>query len=178
MRELILVTSLACLSAGCGAGVQDLFTPTGFYHRDYPYRVEYTEGTERQLLPTEWRLDNFQTRDGELHDYKDADEYVYIAEFDTDDDGEMDEDIELYQYDLLFEHRRHNGRIWLRTFPVSNHLEEKSLEVVAENYVERVSGSGIALVSRSRCPTAMTAPWRLLSRRRASTVIPCVEAMR
>lgn len=147
MRAIPCGIAVAVLCVGCGASVQDRFGDRGFYHRDYAYRIDYLNRSDRSLLPPDWQLDNFQVRDGQLQDYKRGRGWVETIRFDTDDDGATDAAIELYTYDLLFEHRRHDGLIWLRSFPVSPDVGERSLEVLAENYVEGVSGTGY-VVSR------------------------------
>ena len=144
MRRVLLVT-LVLLTAGCGASAADAFRADGFYHPDYAYRVGSRDGTRRRLMPQDWRLDNFVLDEGEVEGRKDGPDYVYTAEFDVGGDGDVDARAELYLYDLRFEHTRHDGVVWLRTFPYAREDRQKELGILARKHLAAVAGVGVSV---------------------------------
>lgn len=135
----ILVALAACTSQRAGAG--STATRHRFRNHDHGYRVAYAQGTHR-FISDEWRVESHETNGDEIGRKKDADDYVYRLQFDIDGDG-RDEDLGYaYYYDLRLDHRRNNGRIWLRTFPVPDSARDRDLSVLVQNFVENIAANG------------------------------------
>ena len=93
------------------------FDELGFEHQRYRYAVR--PGSDGRILPPDWRLDNFQVdRRGRPTDPRVGSEYTTTIGLDIDGDGERDDVVDTYRYDLRYLHRQHAGAIWLRTFPL------------------------------------------------------------
>ncbi len=109
----------------------------GLVHSGFGYRI-VASGGRRTFISADWPIENF-TPDDSPKSGADYDTFRYV---DVDDD-DQDEQIERASYyDLRLEHRRNNGSIWVRTFPVSDVTNGKALTVLVQNYVENIAAAG------------------------------------
>jgi hypothetical protein len=146
---------LAAFGAGCAASDPgSSLRSAGFHHGRYPYVVSYADAKLARFLPEDWRLDNYKpfedpsaARAAGSSSWAVALEpkegQTLSAAIDRDDDGKVDERVEIPIFDLKFVHARTAGVIWLRTLPVSGNLREKELRILAQDYIDAVSGVGL-----------------------------------
>ncbi|MBN9164442.1 MAG: hypothetical protein J0I07_26000 [Myxococcales bacterium] len=139
-----LIGVIGVVTAGCGPGRTGTVTPRGFQHSVYKYSVEAR--TDGSLMSTEWKLDNYYYSARKELVEKDSTGYVVTVELDENGDGKYETRAEQHVYDLRFKHLVHDGRIFIRTFPVSQDLGKKKLSVLMQNYVEGVAGAGYEVV--------------------------------
>ena len=151
-RGWVLVLGLVALA--CGPTGRGAVSADGFRHNDYGYRVLPVK--DGGLMAESWKLDNFyedsekDVQSGQTKKFvkpKDGKEWVVEYELDHDGDGEVDSKVEELIYDLRFEHREHDGVIFLRTIPLSTDMKEKKLSVLMDRYVEGIAGAGYEVVS-------------------------------
>ncbi len=143
-RGLIVVllgAVVACAKQQSGA-----FGPRAYVHHEYPYSVAYVGSGPSQFLSADWALDNYQWKKNAPSKLKQGGEYELRRHYDTDDDGNVDEHETAPVFDLLFRHVHKDAEIWLRTVPISKSDTNKELAVLAQRYVDAVSGEGTVLV--------------------------------
>lgn len=163
-KSILLAAGLAGFSVfACRPPVSGTFSPAGYEHTDYHYRVK-ADG-EGKLLPTAWKLDNYYSSKKSGLEPKDASGYVTTYNLDTDGDGKYESSEKEFVYDLRYEHLEHDGVIFLRTFPISGDLEKKKLDVLMDRYIEQIAGAGYEVVS----PEASTE--LLVEKRYAAAVV-------
>src|SRR5262245_38596752 len=112
LLALLGAASSACSSPGKGA-----VTPEGYRSSEYSYSVKARP--DGKLMGSEWKLDNFY---GEYPVEKMSKDYLTKFEFDVDGDGATDTQSEQFVYDLRFKHLVHDGRVFVRTIPLSTDL--------------------------------------------------------
>lgn len=138
---------LSWIAAGCSSQVREAFTPTAF-SSGYGYEVRYLEGD--QLLPPTWVLENYVRRNGERV-HRDQLGATTTYEFDNDDNGLVDDHVELSTHALRFENKVSAGVIWLRNVPMSRRMASKDLRVVMREYVDGIASSSYEVVRFADC---------------------------
>jgi hypothetical protein len=136
MRPGLSVLCAAALLAACGSQRAEL-TSDGLMHGRFGYHIRPAGGLH-SFVSSDWRVENFLP-DG---DAKSGAEYDTSWFVDVNDDGDDDRLEGASYYDLRLEHRRNNGSIWVRTFPVSDITADKELTVIVQNYVENIAAAG------------------------------------
>lgn len=139
MRRLV-VSSLAVFALCCAPAPKGAITAKGYESGDHSLAVVANE--DGKVLPKSWRLDNM-TANGTP---KKTADYMTVYEFDLDDDGTVDEKTKELVYQLRYENLQDDGKIWLRTFPISTHDREKKLRVLMKDYVDEASRAGFEVV--------------------------------
>jgi hypothetical protein len=149
-----LVLALGLPALACGPSVRGAISADGFRHNDYACRVLPMK--DGRLMGEAWKLDNFYEDDEfdadsgqtkKVTKPKDGKNYVVEYQLDHDGDGEVDAEVEELVYDLRFEHREHDGVVFLRTIPLSTDMKHKKLSVLMDRYVEQIAGAGYEVVS-------------------------------
>jgi hypothetical protein len=154
------------------------FASRGYLHERYALEVLAPSG-DGALLPPSWRLDNYYIKtpstpgagvsaeaepqasapaDSTSLKYlrpKTSDEYTTRYELDYDGDGEWDMTVKEPTFALRFLHSQHDGRIFVRTMPLSVDQGEKRLDVLLHRYVEHMAGAGYELVEMNEERTAV-----------------------
>jgi hypothetical protein len=143
MRRLDLA-ALCLLAGACGSPAH--FTEKVYVNPEYPYGVHYLGARADAPMGEAWRLDNYVFKGSVPVRLKSGTGYEVQRSYDTNDDGEVDETETEPFFDLLFDHKRIDARMWVRTVPLSTHDAEKQLAVFAERYVRAASGAGSVLV--------------------------------
>lgn len=137
MPRIILSVALIFVLCACG-GSQQFFDSTGFRSTQNHYRVPYAAGS-KSLLGPDWRVANFKFDDrGNPVEMFEKGDYRGELEWTT-ADGETVR-VTATIYDLLLSHSS-NAAIWLRVLPVPHELLSKDVQVLAENYVNNLSGA-------------------------------------
>ncbi len=152
MRD-VLSTGLTALGAsallaGCGASAPS-FQAHRYYHPHHDYVVRYEAGsdTQPQMLSEDWVVDNYYRDSSGALVPRVGPDYEGTVTYDADGDGRAEStenDVPLY--DLRLVHQRHDSVIWLSSFPVSDRLSRTELRILAQRYVESVSGAGYVLI--------------------------------
>jgi hypothetical protein len=153
MIRPLAALSLAALGA-CASTQQGTFAAHRFESGKYPYAVYFEEGKPEHFASDDWRLDNYFEKEEidttgkatRALEPKHGAEWDVKRSYDVDDDGRADEAEKEAFYDVLLEHRAVDANMWLRTVPLSGHDREKGLRVLADRYVEAVSGAGAIAV--------------------------------
>jgi hypothetical protein len=175
---------LALLALGACAGArQGTFAPNRFESGQYPYAVYFDEGKPEHFASEAWRLDNyFEKTESDQYgktirslEPKHGAAYDVKRSYDLDDDGKFDEAEKESFYDVLLEHRTVDANMWLRTVPLSGHDRDKGLRVLADRYVEAVSGAG-AVAVRFGAESVISIEKRFASRVLATS--PCTVSGR
>jgi hypothetical protein len=154
MRGAILGTILLATIAGCASGPRGpYFGRTAFYPRREHYRVAFEEGGDEtcRLLSDAWILENY-ARDGDPCNRRPlggVDRRIHY-ELDHDSDGRPDVDTIEARFDLRFEHREDGSQIWIRTIPMDPDLADRALDVLAEEYLDHLSGTALVEVELDR----------------------------
>jgi hypothetical protein len=142
-----VLLALLLATSGC-VSIDPQFAADAYRNHTFPYVVGYADPAHRNVMGTDWRLDNFVVnRDGLPSSAKSGDAYRASWSFDLDGDGTADWTCDVPLYDLRFEHRRDGGVVWLRTFPVSDSLSQKELRLLAHDYVDEVAGGSYFAVN-------------------------------
>ena len=145
MIRAVLVFSALCAIA-CGPPARDAVDPSGYRHPNYALAVSAKSG---RLMPGGWILDNYYDAGSTSVVLKRKASGNYLVDYwlDVDGDGTY-ENIgkKEFAYELRFTHRRHDGRVFLRTIPLSPQYAEKKLNVLLNRYVEQVAGTGYEVV--------------------------------
>ena len=106
------------MTTGCGGGfrggafVAGRFDADGYRHPYLDYRVAFD--ADRRVLPEDWRLDNYRSRDR----LKDGPSYVVHRWMDLTGDGRADDLGVQPAYDLRFVSATHGGVMWTRVIPL------------------------------------------------------------
>lgn len=147
-KRFFLLASITLALAACAASAGQYPIATlqdgTFHHVNYDYSVVAQGGTG-ELMSSDWRLDNYAPAAGGavgLGEPKVTGPYVAEVGLDGDGDGEFEGRVTLPTFDLLFKHRRDDGRIFLSTFPISQHASERELSVMLRDFVESAAASG------------------------------------
>lgn len=140
---------MVCALGGCATvhppDVMDKWHAS-YRHRLYDYHVAFAPGVSSPL-PTDWRLENLvRSKNRQLGSTKPGREYRHGVRLDPDLDGEFEEAASVFTYDLLFKHGKHNGRIWLSTIALPGTMRERNLNVLARDYLESVSTTGVVAI--------------------------------
>jgi hypothetical protein len=157
-RVTLLLGCLALLLGACGTS-NAVLTDSGLLHERFGYRIS-SAGGPRAFISGDWRVENFLPS-GSAKSGSDYDTAWYV---DSDDDGEDDEMESASYYDLRLEHRRNNGSIWVRTFPVSDVVYDKALTVLVQNYVENIASAGYFTAGISEAGTLRVEERRFATR--------------
>lgn len=159
MTRMCLVLGLALLSpvavVACAHG-HEYFRAGGFVPDRNLYGIRYRPGGQHQLMPEGWSLDNFvPPTSGLPHQVKQGAGYRVEVVVDQDGDGDDDWSTETALYDLRMIHGPTGATAWIRSFPLSAELQDRELDVLARDYVERVSGGTyVAVVLGGRAVVA------------------------
>lgn len=147
-KRFFLLASIMLVFAACAASAGQYPIATlqdgTFHHVNYDYSV-VTQGGTGELMSGDWRLDNYApaaSGSAGLGEPKVTGPYVAEVGLDGDGDGEFEGRVTLPTFDLLFKHRRDDGRIFLSTFPISQHASERELSVMLRDFVESAAASG------------------------------------
>lgn len=147
-KRFFLLASITLALVACAASVGPYPIATlqdgTFHHVNYDYSV-VTQGGTGELMSSDWRLDNYApSTDASpgLGEPKVTGGYVGEVGLDHDGDGEFEGRVTLPTFDLLFKHRRDDGRIFLSTFPISQHAADRELSVMLRDFVESAAASG------------------------------------
>jgi hypothetical protein len=147
-KRFFLLASITLAFAACAASAGQYPIATlqdgTFHHVNYDYSV-VTQGGTGELMSGDWRLDNYApaaSGTAGLGEPKVTGPYVAEVGLDGDGDGEFEGRVTLPTFDLLFKHRRDDGRIFLSTFPISQHASERELSVMLRDFVESAAASG------------------------------------
>ena len=143
---------LSAITSGCTVSMNDLgaISKAGFEHETFEYQVAFLEGEGREFLPDQWRLANWIPLEntnvgiaGRSPRPIRVKGNEWFEEFGIDHtlDGIVEQTITLPRYDLYFESRQHDGRVWLKALPLSSTESDKKLEVFAQRYLKSLSGS-------------------------------------
>jgi hypothetical protein len=137
MKFRIFAGAFAALSLSACFAQSATLDDDGLVHSGFGYRI-VASGGPRNFISADWRVENF-TADGSAKTGADYDTWLYV---DVDGDDEDERMERASYYDLRLEHRRNNGSIWVRTFPVSEVTDGKALTVLVQNYVENIAAAG------------------------------------
>lgn len=157
LAHFLTLPLLAAFGAGCFAASNPpgpSLRSNGYNDGKYPYVVSYADAARALLLPEGWRLDNYKPfEDPSAARAASGARWAVALEpkegqtislaIDWDDDGRVDQHVDVPIFDLKFAHARTAGIIWLRTLPVSGHLREKELRILVQDYIDAVSGMGL-----------------------------------
>lgn len=137
---LSVVAALACAGQGSRFPIASL-DGEGFHHVTYDYSV-LSDPRAGDLLSRDWRLDNYVPSEEGLGEPKEGDDYVAEIGLDSDGDGEYETRVKIPTFDLLYKHRRNDGRLFLSTIPISQYDSERELSVMLRDLVGRASHGG------------------------------------
>jgi len=169
MASVAVICGALGSSAGCLSTARGEFASTG-YTSTYGYEIPYQRGT-KLLLPVEWGIDNLRLEHGQWV-HKDQSNYVTKYEFDDDGDGMAENSLEIYTYALRYEHRVHDGVIWLREIPIAKKLRSKDLRVLLQSYLDEIAGATYETVTLGAKPVlGPPAPQIVVEQRRAPEII-------
>lgn len=144
-NRFVAAVLLGLSALGCRPPAPGSFSPAGYEHTVYHYRVK--AGADGKLLPSAWKIDNYYTSKKSGLEPKEASGYVTTYDLDADGDGKYETSAKEFVYDLRYEHLEHDGVIFLRTFPISGDLQRKKLDVLMDRYIEQIAGAGYEVVS-------------------------------
>ena len=139
---LVSLLALSIVSvAGCAQ--HRYFRPTGFYADSLQYRI--APDASGAMMPAGYLLDNFVDR-GAAEPRRPRDDEPYRATM-----ALRTHDGRVYRasrriYDVRYVRASDGAEVWTRTIPIERRTRDLSLEVVARQYVARVSGTRAALV--------------------------------
>lgn len=127
---------------GCATGA-GTFQPDGFHHADLPIVVRYHSPSSWGFVGPDWRVDNFLLDDtGKPGQAKTAKGYVEDRAIDYDGDGRADAQRDVPVYDLRLVNRRTDAAMWLQEIPLPERDKDRSLQVLLDDLVESISGTG------------------------------------
>lgn len=139
-----LICTFAWFHSACGKPPEyplAATTENGVQHATYDYAIAYQPGTQ-ELMGSEWRLDNFAPGEEGLGVPKTTDRYMRSLALDHDGDDRVDARASTPAVDFLFNHRRNDGVVFVSSLPLSQHAEERGLDIILRNFVESASSAG------------------------------------
>lgn len=146
IMRAVLSSCVACVGLACAGPPVGTFTDAAFYPLRDHYRV--TAVRPGGLLPARWALDNYRVDEsGQIREPKRGRQYFTQYRLDRDGDGRVDTRGRTPLYDLRYEHESDGSVIWVRTMPTPMGTAERSLEVIANDYVDHVGGGSYFTVS-------------------------------
>ena len=141
----VLLGVLVVVSCAGSRSSFPIFTTDGggFHHASYDYSVAALPGTD-DVMSREWRLDNYApSADGSaLGEPKEGDAYEVEVGLDYDGDGDFEGTVTLPRFDLKFNHRRNDARLFVITVPISQYDSERELAVILRDLVAHSSNGG------------------------------------
>lgn len=141
-----VLAAIAALSLSACATRSSAFRSDAFQHPTYAYRVVHEHGGSL-TSSSDWYVDNYQVdKSGGFTKLKAGPDFQHVIELDSNGDGVAETRQKIASYDLLLRHRKTDGRIWLRSSPISQQLRETSLRTLALDYVNAISGGGSMVV--------------------------------
>ena len=140
--SLFLVTIAAASTFASGCATATAFDSVGNYtHPRYGYAVR------EDAVSDDWLLDNYAVdAEGRPTSPIAGSRFEYGLAADMDGDGQMETRATEPYWDLRFRHRVDAGELWVSTLPVTARQRATALRVLARQYVEAVSGTGLSLV--------------------------------
>lgn len=135
MRSGVIALWVALCALGCVA--QSAFTPTGFKPQERKYEIGYLAETE-SLTERGWRIANYQYSKGVPTEEMTKGRFTSTFPWELADGSPSK--IETTTYELLIEHNT-NATIWVRLVPTPRSLQGKMIRVLAENYVNNLTGN-------------------------------------
>lgn len=138
MRGTMFVSLL--LACGCASMRTTVVNERGLVHETYGYRVASADPWT--FISEDWRVESHEADGNAIGDQKTSSDHVYTVSLDLEGDGTDEPLNQAPYYDLRLDHRRNNGRIWLRTFPIPDSVQDKDLQVLVENFVENIAAEG------------------------------------
>lgn len=137
VRELCLLLG-SCWILGCASSPLRI-TESGFRNEKLQYDIRFrSDGTE--LLPSDWRLDNFYSVDETKLKPKTEGVYSVELELDIDGDGDIDRRDSYPSFEVRFEHLQSNGTIWLRALVRDEYDKDKDLRLLVSDMVDSIAG--------------------------------------
>jgi hypothetical protein len=116
------------------------FGADGFHELRYEYDVRYADPANRQIMPADWRLDNYATTESGLEPKSDA-FYETTFKFDTDKNGGYDAAETVPTFELRFEHTKTKAVTWLRTIPALTYETSRSVYSLGR-YTDGIATAG------------------------------------
>jgi hypothetical protein len=158
-----MVATASAFSLACGSARQPGFLfPDGYRHSIYPFGVLVTP-PGAQLLPPDWRLDNYY-RDGTEFKAKRDPEYFpkHPVDLDGDAEGDVDGEERVFRFDLLFVNERTTSYLYVRTVPLNVGEARMDLPHLAQHYASAVASGAypIAAYERDRMQRPLDSPFQ------------------
>ncbi|MCK9459325.1 MAG: hypothetical protein M0R80_06765 [Proteobacteria bacterium] len=153
MRLLLIGALVALCAAACGTPSQVAFDTGGLKYESGGVGIEFQVPAKREFIDGKWRIDNWEyktwqvssTRGGEVSSEavsmfvrKDGKPFEGTLRVDMDNDG-REEDYSAVFTDLELRHAETDGRIWVLMRELPAHRAQVKLDVLIDEYAERLS---------------------------------------
>ncbi len=163
-NRALIVTVVVLVGAACACAPDIGTIQAGGYRWDaYGLSIRFRDSRHQRFINGEWVLMNWsrrmmaeyyqvasaqehrhETKPSAMYEWipKDGERYYGYCRVDRDGDGTTERE-SCFLYCLLLKHRRTDGVIWAQVFDVPKGFEHKRLDVVLDNYVNSISGTGL-----------------------------------
>lgn len=145
-----MVPLVACWLAGCASSPLRI-TESGFTNEKLKYDISF-QNDGPQLLPSDWRLDNFYGEEAKALTPKTSSDYITQLDLDFNGDGRADQSVDFPVYELRFEHLHSNGVISIRALVLDHYEQDKDLRLLVSDMVSSIAG-GYDIRARGRYTT-------------------------
>jgi hypothetical protein len=124
------------------------FGPLGLHQFQYAYAVDYSDKEQRVFVSPQWHVDNWvydELSQGMSRRSGPEFEGEIFSDFDENGDIETEQN---YFLDLEMRHLQNDGRIWVHSRALAKNEEQTDLNIVLEEYADRLSGAELQNVLR------------------------------
>jgi hypothetical protein len=167
-QHVAVLVVLGSVALGCLTSHVE-FDRKGMRNVHHGYTLGFTSAADREFIDGDWRVRNYLWKP-ELKRFvpKKTREFAGYISYDREDDGEIERE-KAYYFDLVLEHAKTDGEIWIAVRELTVRNKQRKLDVILDSYVDSLAGTTIDVFSS-------TFGHRLRRERRfASTLIEAQE---
>jgi hypothetical protein len=136
------ILAVALLSGACSK--PGGLVKWGYDHPKAGLRILYKDASKEQFIDDAWRVDNFYRGTSGGWSRKQGTDYYGIRLVEDERRGHVRQE-HAHFFELKLNHAETNGVIWVQTFKLPTKHKATKLEVLLNNYVNSLSGSGLYL---------------------------------
>jgi len=142
MPRVLTIPLILLVLPACGPSAKGEIRDDGLFIDPCGYCISFAQKPDKVFINNDWLVDDWIYESGfGGYTKKKGKEYYGNILTDADDDGTM-ESTPGYFFDLKLINKKTNGVIWIQTFDMPAKHEQKQLDVLLDNYVDSLAGTG------------------------------------
>jgi hypothetical protein len=140
VRQFLIAALVATCAAACGTPSQVTLDTGGLKYESGGIRIAYKNPAQYQFVDARWKIDNWMLGyyDPNTLTRKLGTPFEGVLRVDMDNDGRV-EDYSAFFTDLELRHSETEGQIWVLMRELPRHRAEVKLDVLIDDYAERLS---------------------------------------